>query len=101
MPLREFESSRLRGLLGRPGLPAQEALHLRRCRSVHTCFMRFRLDLVWLDAAGVAVRLDRDVGPWRLRTCLRARSVLECAAGSGERFAAAHGYGAGHVGADR
>ena len=88
MHLTEFESSKLRGLMGRRGLPAGHALHLRRCRSVHTCFMRFRIDLVWLDGDGRPIRLDRDVAPWRVRTCLQARSVLECAAGCGERFAA-------------
>ncbi len=39
--------------------------------------------------AGAVVRVDRAVGPRRVRTCLRARSVIEAAAGEGERFAAA------------
>ena len=44
---------------------------------------------MWLDAGGALVRLDRAVAPRRLRTCLRARGVVEAAAGEGERFAAA------------
>jgi uncharacterized membrane protein (UPF0127 family) len=44
--------------------------------------MRFALDLVWLDARGAVVRVDRDVPPRRLRACRRARSVVELAAGS-------------------
>jgi uncharacterized membrane protein (UPF0127 family) len=89
MHLHEFESSRLRGLIGRPSLPPDTALLIPRCRSVHTFGMRFALDLVWLDADGLPLRIDRDVGPGRIRTCVRARSVLECAAGSGEAFARA------------
>ena len=83
--------SRRRGLtqLDPEALPAGCGLAFERCRSVHTIGMRFALDLVWLDAGGAVVRLDRDVGPRRVRTCLRARGVVEAAAGEGERFAAA------------
>jgi uncharacterized membrane protein (UPF0127 family) len=56
------------------------ALLLTRCRSVHTFGMRFPLDLVWLDATGSVVRVDRDVPPCRVRSCRRARSVLELSA---------------------
>ena len=78
---------RLRGLAGRDFIDSDEALHLPRCRSVHTFGMRFALDLVWLDAVGEVVRVDRDVPPRRVRTCLRARSVVETAAGRADAFA--------------
>lgn len=83
--------ARRRGLahLDPDRLPAGCALGFERCRSVHTVGMRFALDLVWVDADGAVVRLDRAVGPWRVRTCLAARGVVETAAGEGERFAAA------------
>ncbi len=74
--------ARLRGLAGLAALPGTRALHLPRCRSVHTFGMRFALDLVWLDARGAPVRVDRGVPPRRLRLCVRARSVLECRAGA-------------------
>jgi uncharacterized protein len=66
---------RLTGLIGRRdrGL----ALHLPRCRSVHTFGMRFPLDLVWIDRRGEVVRIDRAVRPCRVRSCRRARSVIE------------------------
>jgi uncharacterized membrane protein (UPF0127 family) len=67
---------RLVGLAWRREPPA-EGLLLPRTRSVHTFGMRFALDLHWLDAAGGVVRVDRAVPPRRLRTCLRARGVLE------------------------
>ena len=78
--------ARLRGLAFRDTVPAGEALHLPRCRSVHTFGMRVALDLVWLDADGAVVRVDRGVPPRRLRTCRRARSVLETAAGRADAF---------------
>jgi len=67
---------RLVGLAWRREPPAQGLL-LPRTRSVHTFGMRFALDLHWLDAAGSVVRVDRAVPPRRVRTCLRARAVLE------------------------
>ena len=77
---------RARGLGGRAGIPADEALLIPRCRSVHTFTMRFALDLVWLAGDGRVIRIDRDVPPRRLRTCLRASAVLECRAGEADRF---------------
>ncbi len=81
--------SRALGLTRLDALPAGHALLLERCRSVHTAGMRFALDLLWLDAAGALVRIDRGVAPRRLRTCTQARAVVEATAGEGDRFAAA------------
>jgi uncharacterized membrane protein (UPF0127 family) len=81
--------ARMKGLAKLDALPAGEALHIPRCRSVHTFTMRFPLDLIWLDEAGKPVRIDREVPPSRLRTCLRARSVVECNGGRADAFLAA------------
>lgn len=83
--------SRRRGLahLDPGSLPSGHGLLFGHCRSVHTIGMRFALDLLWIDAEGALVRLDHAVAPQRLRTCLRARGVIEVAAGEGDRFAAA------------
>lgn len=59
-------------------------------RSIHTVGMRFPLDLLWLDRSGRVTRIDRDVGPGRLRSCRRASGgVIEVAAGAGTALAAA------------
>lgn len=89
--LAEDRRARLRGLanLDPAGLPAGHALLLPHCRSVHTLGMRFDLDLVWLNGAGAAIRTDPAVPPGRLRTCLRARAVVEAHAGEGPAFARA------------
>jgi uncharacterized membrane protein (UPF0127 family) len=79
--------TRGKGLARLDALPPDHALLLEPCRSVHTIGMRFALDLVWLDAGGGVVRVDAGVPPRRVRGCLRARAVVECASGDGERVA--------------
>lgn len=74
--------ARLLGLAGLRGLPPATALLLPRTRSIHTCGMRFALDLVWLDGAGGVVRVDRGVQPWRVRGCRAARAVVEVPSGT-------------------
>lgn len=79
-------AGRARGLAGLDALDPRAGLLLARCRSVHTFGMRFALDLVWLDRDGAVVRVDRGVPPRRLRTCLRARCVVEVRAGEADAF---------------
>jgi uncharacterized membrane protein (UPF0127 family) len=78
----ESFAARLRGLLGRRALPTGEGMLIRRESSVHTFFMRFAIDAVFLDADERVLRIDANVGPWRLKACRGARSVLELAAGA-------------------
>jgi len=77
--------ARRRGLSRLDSIPQDHALHIRTV-SVHTFGMRFALDLIWLDKHGTTVRVDRDVGPNRLRACFRARSVVETLAGHADAF---------------
>jgi uncharacterized membrane protein (UPF0127 family) len=71
-------AARALGLAGlRAPPPADVVLLLAPCRSVHTCGMRFAVDLVWLGADGRVVRADRGVPPWRVRWCRGARAVME------------------------
>jgi uncharacterized protein len=73
--------ARRRGLARMTPLPPGHALLLTPCRSIHTFGMRFALDLTWLDRDGSVVRVDDAVAPNRVKTCVRARAVLESAAG--------------------
>ena len=82
-------AARMKGLAKLDEMPATTALHIPRCRSVHTFTMRFPLDLLWLDNAGHVVRVDPSVPPRRLKSCLRARSVIEARAGTADTFLAA------------
>jgi uncharacterized membrane protein (UPF0127 family) len=79
---------RLIGLALRPRpAPPGRALLLPRCRSVHTCGMRYPLDLVWLDGAGAVLAVERGVRPWRLCSSAGAAAVIEVPAGQGDAAA--------------
>jgi uncharacterized membrane protein (UPF0127 family) len=72
----------MRGLLGRDALAADRALLIERCRAVHTFGMRFALDVAFLDRS-YQVLAVRHAPPMRiLLPVMRARHVLECAAGA-------------------
>jgi uncharacterized membrane protein (UPF0127 family) len=78
-----FDStSRRQGLLGRSGLREGEGLVLAPCSSVHTAFMRFPLDLIFLDRGGRVLRVAAGVAPWRIRLHWRAFAVVELAGGA-------------------
>ena len=78
-----FDSaSRRKGLLGRPGLDEGEGLVIAPCSSVHTAFMRFPLDLLFLDRTGRVVGASTEVPPWRIRLAWRGFAVVEVAAGT-------------------
>jgi hypothetical protein len=77
--------ARTRGLLGRRSLGEGEGLWIVPCEAVHTFGMRFAIDLVFLDRRNVVRKVRSSVPPWRLSGCLRARSVLELAAGTLEK----------------
>lgn len=71
------------GLLTRSGLDPGEALLITPCRGVHTCGMRFPIDVLALDESGVVVDAVPALRPWRIRLPRRgAVSVLELAAGA-------------------
>ena len=77
-----FDSAaRRQGLLGRTGLTAGEALVLAPCSAIHTAFMRFPLDLLFLDRSGTVLKTASDVRPWRVRAAWGAFAVVELAAG--------------------
>lgn len=78
--------SRLRGLIGRRSLAAGRALWLRPCNSVHCFFMRFSIDVVYLDHSGNILRIHPSLKPWRMSICKPATSVLELAAGESQRL---------------
>jgi uncharacterized protein len=76
---------RMRGLLGRRSLPEGEGILLRPAGSIHTFFMRFPIDAVFLDRGGVVVAVEPDLPPWRVAGCRGAHSVLELPAGEAAR----------------
>jgi uncharacterized membrane protein (UPF0127 family) len=73
--------ARLRGLLGRRGLADGEGLLIKPTSSIHTFFMRFALDVAFLDRDGRVVKLVPGLRPWRMTFARGARSALELATG--------------------
>ena len=78
-------NARRRGLLGRDHLDAATALILDPCSAVHTAFMRFNIDVVFVNRAGYTVKIVENVPPWRMAVSLSAHTVIEMAAGSVRR----------------
>lgn len=84
-------ASRFRGLMGVAQLPPGTGLLLPRTSSVHTHFMRFPLDVVFLDSERRIVSIVEGLRPWRFAKAKRADAVLELAAGECERLGLAEG----------
>jgi uncharacterized membrane protein (UPF0127 family) len=77
--------SRMKGLLGRSELRPGEGLLLRPASAIHTFFMRFPIDAVFLDRDWRVVGVADDVGPWRTAGRKGAKAVLELPAGESAR----------------
>ena len=94
-------NARRRGLLGRSGLAPFYALVLAPCAAVHTMFMRFAIDVIFVDREGRAVRIVPGLGPWRAAMTVFAHAVIELPAGTlanrevavGDPLYLAAGYG--------
>lgn len=74
--------TRLKGLLGRTSLAEEEGLLIRPCNSVHTAWMKFTIDVVFLAEDGRVVALLEKLVPFRVsKVYSGARMVLELPAG--------------------
>ena len=75
--------ARLRGLIGRAELKAGDALLIEPCTAIHTFFMRFPVDAVFLTREHRVIRAIPGLGPWRAtRVYPRATMVVELPAGT-------------------
>ena len=78
--------ARLIGLLGRTSLPPDEALLISRCAGVHTWFMRFAIDALWLDENNRVIGMAENLKPWKTaRGPVGTVHCLELAAGGVKR----------------
>lgn len=74
---------RMKGLLGKSGLAPGQGLLIRPCNGIHTFFMKFSIDAVFLDRHYRVVALFRDLPPNRLTPISRkTHCVLELPAGT-------------------
>lgn len=74
-------ATRRKGLLGRASLDPSTALVLSPCFAVHSAFMGFTIDVLFISAEGV-VRKIASLPPWRMAADIGARAVIELAAGA-------------------
>jgi uncharacterized membrane protein (UPF0127 family) len=78
----DTSAKRRTGLLKHERLAPGEGLWIVPCESVHTFFMKFAIDLVYLDKQRKVKKVRHAVGPWKLSACFSAHSVLELPAGT-------------------
>lgn len=82
---------RMRGLLGRKSLDSGHGILIRPAPAIHTWFMRFAIDAVFLDRESRVLRVAEHLKPWRLAGCRGASAVVELPAGECERIGLAAG----------
>lgn len=86
-------ATRKKGLLGRDGLPDGVGLVIAPTNAVHTFFMRFPIDIVFVSRAGRVLKVRQAVPAWRMAAALGGYAVIELASGG----AASAGLAVGHT----
>jgi uncharacterized membrane protein (UPF0127 family) len=81
----DTSEKRRTGLLKHTHLDPGTGLWIMPCESVHTFFMKFAIDLVYIDRQHVVRKVRHAVPAWRLSACLSAHSILELPPGTAER----------------
>lgn len=80
-----FDSqARRTGLLKHAQLPAGHALVIAPCNAIHTFFMRFAIDVLFVARDGRVLKVRSHVEPWRIAASLRAHAVIELASGTAQ-----------------
>lgn len=70
--------TRFVGLQFRGAMAKNTGLLLAPCSSLHTCFMRFPIDVWMLDKNGFVLGVRRNLRPWRVAVCVRGtKQIIE------------------------
>jgi len=75
-------AARRRGLLGRDGLAPGHALLIAPCSSIHTWFMRFPIDVIFVRRDGLVLKTRAAMPAWKMAFGWRAYAVVELPAGT-------------------
>ncbi|MCC7416568.1 MAG: DUF192 domain-containing protein [Acidobacteria bacterium] len=78
----DTRTARRRGLLGQDAIDPASALIIAPCWAVHTAFMRFAIDVLFVDAEGVVMKVAGPLPPWRAAFARGAYAAVELAAGA-------------------
>lgn len=83
--------SRLKGLLGTQNLHEGHGLFIPKCKQVHTFFMKYPIDVLFLDSKNKIVKSE-TLAPWKISSLsLKAASVLELPAGYAQKHQLTNG----------
>jgi len=75
--------SRLMGLMGKPSLPPKQGLWILPCSDIHSCFMRFEFDAIFVNKQHQVLHLVERMKPWRISKFVKGgHAVLELPAGA-------------------
>lgn len=78
---------RLMGLMFKKDMLAFDGLFIPDCKSIHTCFMRFEIDVLFLDKDLNIIKIIESLKPWRLTNIVfKAMGVLELPGGSVSKY---------------
>ena len=81
-----------KGLLGRHGLDEKQGLWIKPCNNIHTFFMKFKIDCVFLNEQMIILRIASNMKPFRVAGPVwKARSVIELKAGAADKAGLAIG----------
>jgi len=83
--LADTSAKRRTGLLKHERLESGTGLWIVPCESVHTFFMKFAIDLVYVDRKHRVRKVRHAVPAWRLSACLTAHSILELPPGTAKQ----------------
>lgn len=78
--------AKAKGLLGKKSLPANEGVLLLKCNSIHMFWMRFSVDVVFVDDQFIVVKVVPFLKPWLIARCKKASSTFELSAGMVKKF---------------
>ena len=75
--------TRFFGLMGKTGLPEGHGLWITPCNQIHSCFMRFPFDAIFMDKDGNVLHCVESMKAWRLsKLVMKGKVVLELPAGT-------------------
>lgn len=73
---------RLKGLMFTKELSPQSAVYIYPCSRIHTCFMNYNIDVLYLDNNNTVLAVDEDLKPWRIGKKIKgAVAVIELVSG--------------------
>ena len=83
---------RMKGLLFAKRLSANQALWIEPCNSIHTFFMSFPIDAVFIDGAGTVIKISENLQAWRVAGSLKSVAVIELLAGTAKALSIEVGH---------